>query len=66
LGRDHMRDLTRHEIVEHKAIEIRRAEEHNNFARRTEDHRDLARTTERAPAPRPVENRRLSETRGGD
>jgi hypothetical protein len=46
LGRDHMKEITHHEVVEHKAAEVRRSEEHNNFAKRTEEHRDL----KRAPA----------------
>ncbi len=41
LGRDHMREITHHEIVEHRATEMRRTEEHQNFARRTEEHHEV-------------------------
>jgi hypothetical protein len=42
LGRDHMREITHHEIVEHRATEMRRAEETHNIAKRTEEHREIA------------------------
>jgi hypothetical protein len=47
LGRDHMREITHHEIVEHKVSEMRRAEETHNFAKRTEEHKELTRAPER-------------------
>jgi hypothetical protein len=50
LGRDHIKEITHHEVVERKATEVRRTEEHNNFAKRTEQHRDLARPTGRGAA----------------
>jgi hypothetical protein len=45
LGRDHMAAITHHEVVVHKAAELRHAEETHNFAKRTEEHKDLARVT---------------------
>jgi hypothetical protein len=41
LGRDHVSEITHHEVVEHKASEMRRAEESHNIARRTEEHREV-------------------------
>jgi hypothetical protein len=45
LGRDHMAQITHHEIVVHKAAELRHAEEHHNFEKRTQEHHELARVT---------------------
>jgi hypothetical protein len=61
LGRDHMAAITHHEVVEHKASEMRHAEEHHNFERRTTEHHDLARTTERREPAR-TENGRGTES----
>jgi len=64
LGRDRIREITRHEIVQHKATEMRLAEEHADFSKRTEEHRELARAPERAPAQKPTEISRSSDLRG--
>jgi hypothetical protein len=45
LGRDHMKEITHHDVVEHKAADMRQTEEHNDFGKRTAEHRDLARPT---------------------
>jgi len=55
LGRDHIASITHHEVVEHKATEMRRAEASHNIARRTTEHKELAHTpagreTTRKPA----------------
>jgi hypothetical protein len=42
LGREHMAAITHHEVVVHRASEMRHAEEAHNFARRTEEHHELA------------------------
>jgi hypothetical protein len=47
LGRDHMREITHHEVVVQRVSELRKVEEHNNFAKRTEEHRELARVVVR-------------------
>ncbi len=41
LGRDHVREITHHEIVEHRATEMRRTEEHHNFEKRAEEHHEV-------------------------
>jgi hypothetical protein len=41
LGRDHMKEITHHEVVEHRAVEMRRTEEHQNFAKRAEEHHEV-------------------------
>ncbi len=41
LGREHMAQITHHEVVVHKAAEMRRTEEHQNFAKRTTEHREV-------------------------
>ena len=51
LGRDHMREITHHEIAEHRAGDMRREEEHRNFAKRTDEHRELAHAPSRGAAP---------------
>jgi hypothetical protein len=38
LGRDHMAAITHHAVEEHKASEMRKTEEHHNFAKRAEEH----------------------------
>jgi hypothetical protein len=43
LGKDHIAAITHHEVVVHKAVELRHTEEVHNFAKRTEEHHDLAR-----------------------
>jgi hypothetical protein len=64
LGRDHMAAITHHEVVEHRASEMRHEEEHHDFARRTEEHHDLARTPARGREPaRPGEARGGAESR---
>jgi hypothetical protein len=45
LGRDHIAAITHHEVVVHKAAELRHTEESHNFAKRTEEHHELARAT---------------------
>jgi hypothetical protein len=42
LGREHMSQITHHQIVEHKAAEMRKEEEHHDFAKRTAEHREVA------------------------
>lgn len=42
LGRDHIQAITHHEVVVHKAAEMRHAEEQHNFAKREEEHKELA------------------------
>ncbi|HEV7925391.1 MAG TPA: DUF6600 domain-containing protein [Verrucomicrobiae bacterium] len=41
LGRDHIAAITHHEVVVHKATEMRREEEHHNFAKRSEEHHEV-------------------------
>jgi hypothetical protein len=48
LGRDHVKEITHHEIVEHKATEMRKTEEHRNFTKRTTEHREVLNSR---PAP---------------
>jgi hypothetical protein len=43
LGRDHMAQITHHEVVVQKVSELRRAEETHNFAKRTAEHKELTR-----------------------
>ena len=45
LGRDHMAAITHHEVVVHRADELRHAEEHHDFAKRTDEHHELAHAT---------------------
>jgi hypothetical protein len=47
LGRDHIADITHHEVLVHKATELRHAEENHNFAKRTEEHKELTRAPQR-------------------
>jgi hypothetical protein len=58
LGRDHMREITHHEIVEHRATEMRRTEEHHDFAKRVEEHHEVARPHPAAEHGRSVESER--------
>lgn len=51
LGRAHMAEITHHEIVVQKVVELRRVEETHNFAKRTEEHKELTRAPERAREP---------------
>jgi hypothetical protein len=51
LGRDHMSQITHHQIVVQKATELRRTEEHHDFATRTQEHHELARVTVHAREP---------------
>jgi len=60
LGRDHMAQITHHEVVVHKAAEMRHAEENHNFAKRTEEHHELAHPAARG---REVASGRPGETR---
>jgi hypothetical protein len=63
LGREHIAAITHHEVVEHKASEMRHAEETKHFTQRAAEHKELARSTERgretgrAEANRPGEQR---------
>jgi hypothetical protein len=62
LGREHMAAITHHEVVEHKAAEMRHAEETHHFAQRTEEHKELTHpAAERAASnehrPAAAENR---------
>ncbi len=43
LGREHIAAITHHEVVVHKAAELRRTEEHHNFERRVAEHKEVAR-----------------------
>jgi hypothetical protein len=42
LGREHMSQITHHEIVVVKVTELRKTEETRNFAKRTAEHKELA------------------------
>lgn len=42
LGREHMAEITHHEVVVHQVVELRHAEETHNFTIRTETHKELA------------------------
>jgi hypothetical protein len=62
LGREHMSEITHHQVVVQKASELRRTEEHHDFAKRTEEHHELARAPERAREPgRPEASRSPAE-----
>jgi hypothetical protein len=65
LGRDHIAAITHHEVVVHKAAELRHTEESHNFAKRSEEHRELAHAPAggREPA-RSEADRRATETSG--
>ncbi|MGD0412461.1 MAG: DUF6600 domain-containing protein [Verrucomicrobiota bacterium] len=47
LGREHMAEVTRHEVVERKAMDMRHEEERHNFTTRAAAHQELT----RAPSP---------------
>jgi hypothetical protein len=47
LGREHVAEITRHEVVERKALDMRHEEERHNFTTRATAHQELT----RAPAP---------------
>jgi hypothetical protein len=67
LGRDHVRDITHHEIVEHRVAEVRHAEEAHNFAKRAEEHKEVLRAPAREPARtevRPEAGRGTTPSRG--
>jgi hypothetical protein len=51
LGREHMKEITHHEVAVQRASELRHAEEHQNFAKRTEAHHELTRAPERGREP---------------
>jgi hypothetical protein len=59
LGRDHMKEITHHEIVVHQVTELRRVEETHNFAKRTEEHKELTRAPERRAEPGHPEANRI-------
>jgi cobalamin biosynthesis Mg chelatase CobN len=63
LGRDHMKEITHHEVVVAKASEMRQKEEHQNFAKRTEQHHELARVTVHKPEAARQEASRTAATR---
>ena len=52
LGREHMSEITHHEVVVHKAAELRRTEERHDFAARTTQHREVL-TSHPASHPSP-------------
>lgn len=69
LGREHMAAITHHEVVEHRASEMRHEEETKHFAQRTAEHRELTRPaarneSARADANRTAEQRGASNDRG--
>ncbi|HTA29459.1 MAG TPA: DUF6600 domain-containing protein [Candidatus Cybelea sp.] len=43
LGREHMAQITHHEVEVHRVAEMRHEEEHHNFEKRTEEHHELVR-----------------------
>ena len=47
LGREHIAEITHHEVVERKAVDMRHEEERHNFTTRATAHQELT----RAPAP---------------
>ena len=47
LGREHIAEVTHHEVVEHKAMDVRHEEERHNFTTRAAAHQELT----RAPSP---------------
>jgi hypothetical protein len=47
LGREHIAEITHHEVVERKAMDMRHDEEHHNFTTRSTAHQELT----RAPSP---------------
>jgi hypothetical protein len=47
LGREHIAEITHHEVVERKAVEMRHEEEHHNFTARATAHQELT----HAPSP---------------
>jgi hypothetical protein len=51
LGRDHIAQITHHEVVVHKVAELRRTEETHDFATRTIAHKELTRVPEHAKEP---------------
>jgi len=57
LGRDHMAAMTHHEVVEHRANDLRHTEESHNFTKRTAEHHDLARAPARGREPARPETR---------
>jgi hypothetical protein len=64
LGRDHMAEITHHEVVVHKATELRHAEESHNFAKRTEAHKELTHAPQRGTeAKRGTGPNRIPEAR---
>jgi hypothetical protein len=64
LGRDHMAAMTHHEVVVHKAAELRHAEETHNFAKRTEEHKELTHAPVRGKEPaHPEANRGAAPVR---
>ncbi len=50
LGREHMAAITHHEVVEHRAADLRKTEEHHNFDRRLAEHKEVARVEHHADA----------------
>jgi len=63
LGRDHIAQITHHEVAVHKAVELRHAEETHNFAKRTEEHKELAHVAVRVKEPGRTEANRNAEAR---
>jgi hypothetical protein len=58
LGREHMAAITHHEVVVHKASELRRTEENHNFAKRTAEHKELTHPPARGREPARAEANR--------
>jgi hypothetical protein len=65
LGRDHIAAITHHEVVAHKAAELRHTEESHNFAKRTEEHHELAHATPARPGTRTAAESREHATPEG-
>jgi hypothetical protein len=63
LGREHISEITHHEVVEHKVVEMRRAEQTHDFAIRTAEHKELTRAPERGREPGRPEASRSPEAR---
>jgi len=66
LGREHMSQITHHEIVVVKVTELRKTEETRNFAKRVAEHKDLAHVVVHAKEPvRPEARERATGAAAG-
>jgi hypothetical protein len=65
LGRDHMAEITHHEVVVRPVVELRHAEETHNFAKRAEEHKELARVPAHVKEPAHPEANHAAEAHKG-